>query len=273
MSIKILAYIGGILVLIGLITILTALLGWSLDFLPLENRFQGPCATLVFGWLLIVPSLYDGIPRKGYLALVVVYVLVFIGMNLLLVNMNEVSWNIIILYAGVGALAFAARRLNSIAKDREMTRACAADTLFGVTILMIMVLCYNSLIRNQSTIGLIGVAISQAFSILSGLTSSSKILQDIVKFITDNLELEYYVYAIASLFWLANDPTPTERKVPPKIVAYFIAIFGLTTLFLGIYFTFLKLDDSIIGLFRQLCICGIGVAIAYLGVRKISTTP
>jgi hypothetical protein len=280
LHLAILAAIGGVLGLFGLISALFGLLGIFVTRSP--NLVYGSCAALMFGWLMMVPNLYGNIPKKGFLSLIAIYILIYLGITILLTEQE--TWTIVLLYAGVGALAYASRQLKH-AQVTDETGACAADTLFAVTIVLIFVLTRSTLSQDDSLVGLVGLGVTELFNILSNIASTHELFQQVLntmsQSILPNLEIEYYVYAITSLFYLASLPSPMDRKVPPGIAAYVVSAMGVVTLLVGLSGLFQDYSGNIPSLLLDLVTCGIGVVIAYMGLRRAavlstvspSTTP
>jgi hypothetical protein len=67
MNSKFLSIIGALVGILGLIGLLMVIFDISLPVSSQITGAYGPCAAIVFGWLLIVPNAYEDIPRKGYL--------------------------------------------------------------------------------------------------------------------------------------------------------------------------------------------------------------
>jgi hypothetical protein len=266
MNSKFLSLVGSIVGITGLVGLVTMIFNIPLPFATRIDQAYGPCAAIVFGWLMIIPQAYHAIPWKGYITLLVIYLLTFLGIAVLL--SGDSPWSIITLYTGLGALGFAARSPRILVDSN--TNSCAADTLFGVTALLILILAYSTLAGQTMTVGIIGSGFAKVFATLADLAKGWEVVQDIAEFTLNNLQVEYYIYVVASLFWLASAKSASTRFVPQRFAAYILTILGIATLLVGLYMMFFKPIGNISILFLRLCVCGFGVALSYLGMRRAS---
>lgn len=260
-QLNLLNHAGSVLIVIGFVSLAIFIIPrWNF----IDNLY-GPSAAVVFGWLLKVPKIYRTISKKNYFLAVIMYVIIFSGFSVLLENVSEA--NVLIFYAGLALLAIASREYN-ILTSSEKFKELSADTLFVVTAIMLLSLIYFHFGDKELTSGLVGSALAKSFSKFANLAPQWSFLQDITEFLGKNLQIEYYIYAIASLFWLSGEQTSSERFIPKSVPSITILLIGLIILVIGLYQLFSKGDAELSNVFIFVCLSALGAIIAYFGLQR-----
>lgn len=233
-------------------------------------RFYGPAALVTFGWLLMVPDIYRDVTVKGLLSIIVTYVLIVVGIFSIV---QPEATSILPLYAGMGGLAYAAKRHEHGEKktlnlfDDSQSQALARDTLFVVAVVLVVLISAMQATHTQIREGLVGGSLHRLLETRLHLPAWLDLSRHFIDPIFEFVEVEYYVCCVVSLFWLASDKTSDGGYIPSRWASYAILSLGLAVLSIGLRIAFTAASPA--RLFTALATCAIGTGMAATARRQL----
>ena len=251
---KAVQWLGLVLLGVGVILLLLSVVGIDLAF-----GIVSGASVIVAGWLLLVPVLYR-LDLDEYVAIIILHILVFVGIYLILLDTS--MWNAVILYGGISGLLYVYKRA-----DRDEYKSCAGDVLFGVSVVLLIVLTFARITGEEATIGIVGTIVEWMVNKVQDWFPRWDWIRELVVLVNQNVDFEYYVYAVLSMLLFAGDEGGNSGYIETEWAGWVLAVIGIlitlaglgTLVFAGGY------SAHAVYLLTRLLIVSAGVVLVYLG--------